>query len=94
LKFSSTSFRRKARCPEEEATQTGKIPALISRFNSTVENLGLEEREAKEAGFKKIKAVRDGLLHYGKDVEDSSLPIEETQNMVRAFLETLSVPLK
>jgi hypothetical protein len=54
-----------------------------------VENLGLEEREAKEAGFKKIKAVREGLLRYGKDVEDSSLPIEETQNMVRAFLEKI-----
>jgi hypothetical protein len=84
-KFSS----EKPKCPEEEATQTGKIPALISRFNSAAENLGLEEREAKEAGFKKIKAVRDGLLHYGKDVEDSSLPIEETQNMVRAFLEKI-----
>ena len=69
--------------------QTEKIPALISRFNSAAENLGLEEREAKEAGFKKIKAVRDGLLHYGKEVEDSSLPIDETQNMVRAFLEKI-----
>jgi hypothetical protein len=84
-KFSS----KKPRCPEEEATQTVKIPALISRFNSAAENLGLEEREAKEAGFKKIKAVRDGLLHYGKDVDDSFLPIEETQNLVRAFLEKI-----
>jgi hypothetical protein len=39
-KFSS----KKPRCPEEEATQTEKIPALISRFNSAAENLGLEER--------------------------------------------------
>ena len=69
--------------------QTEKIPALISRFNSAAQNLGLEGREAKEAGFKKIKAVSDGLLHYGKEVEDSSLPIDETQNMVRAFLEKI-----
>jgi hypothetical protein len=69
--------------------QTEKIPALISRFNSAAENLGLEERKAKEAGFKNIKAVRDWLLHYGKEVEDSSLPIDETQNMVRAFLEKI-----
>ena len=36
-----------------------------------------------------IKAVRDRLLHYGKEVEDSSLPIDKTQNMVRAFLEKI-----
>jgi hypothetical protein len=38
-KFSS----KKTGCPEEEAMQTEKIPALISRFNSAAENLSLEE---------------------------------------------------
>lgn len=71
---------------EKKAPEREKIPFLVARFNSAAENLLLEERETKEASFKKVKKVRDDLIH-GKDVEESSLPIEETHNLVRAFLE-------
>jgi hypothetical protein len=73
----------------KEATQAEKIPVLVHRFNSATENFALEERAAKEARFKKIKDVRDKLLHHGEDVEESSFPIEETQNLVRSFLEKI-----
>jgi hypothetical protein len=50
---------------------------------------GVENPAAKAVSFKKIKAVREEIFHQGKDVDDSFLPIEETQNLVRAFLEKI-----
>jgi hypothetical protein len=66
-----------------------KVPALINWFNSLSNELGLENPAAKAASFKKIKDVREDVFHQGKDIDDSAFPIEETQNLVRAFLERI-----
>lgn len=63
------------------------MPALINWFDSLCSELGVENRAAKAATFKKIKDVREEVFHQGKDIDDSAFPIEETQNLVRAFLE-------
>jgi hypothetical protein len=82
-KFSSKS----PEFSEGKAPAAEKIPFLVARFNSAAENFDLEEREAKQGGLKKIKAIRDKLIHYGEDVPESSFLIEETHNLIRAFLE-------
>jgi hypothetical protein len=71
---------------DEERCTSPKLPALVSRFNSAAKNFGLEDPEAREIAFKKIKEIRENLVH-GNDVNESSFPIEETQALVRAFLE-------
>ena len=53
------------------------------------EELGVEDQAAKAASFKRIKDVREEVFHYGEDVEDSAFPVEDTQNLVRAFLEKI-----
>jgi hypothetical protein len=75
--------------PDEEGAQTRKVPALVNWFNSLCEELGVENHGAKAATFKKIKTVREQVFHYGEDMDDSSFPIEETQNLVRTFLEKI-----
>lgn len=70
-------------------TSTAKEPALVFRFNSAAKNLGVDDSDKKEATFKKVKKSRDELLH-GEDVDERVFPIEETQALVRAFLEKIS----
>jgi hypothetical protein len=82
-------FSSKDPIPPDKRAQTRKEPALVNWFNSVCEQLGVENPAAKAVSFKKIKAVREEIFHQGKDVDDSFLPIEETQNLVRAFLEKI-----
>ena len=84
---SKFSTQPSAPLSEEKCTSL-KLPALVFRFNSAARNLGLDDPAEKEIGFVKIKRVRDDLV-YGKDVDDSSFPIEETQALVRAFLKKI-----
>jgi hypothetical protein len=72
----------------EEKPTSLKLPALVFRFNSAARNLGLDDPAEKEIAFINIKRVRDDFVH-GKNVDDSSFPIEETQALVRAFLEKI-----
>ncbi len=60
-KFSSKPSKLAA----EEATESRKVP--VYRFNSAGDNVGLEDREAREISFKKIKAIRDKLIHRAED---------------------------
>ena len=73
--------------PDEKPTSL-KLPVLVFRFNSAARNLGLDDPAEKEIAFINIKRVRDDFVH-GKNVDDSSFPIEGTQALVRAFLEKI-----
>jgi hypothetical protein len=73
--------------PDDKRRET---PPLINWFNSLSIELGLENPTEKAASFKKIKEVREQVFHTGKDIEDSAFPIEETQNLLRAFLEKVA----
>jgi hypothetical protein len=66
-----------------------KEPALVFRFNSAAKNLAVDDPDKKEATFKKVKKSRDELLH-GEEIDERVFPIEETQALVRAFLEKIS----
>jgi hypothetical protein len=70
----------------EESTTCKRDPFLVFQFQSAAKNLELEDPEVREVSFKKIKNIRDDLIH-GKKVDESSFPIEETQALIRAFLE-------
>jgi hypothetical protein len=78
-------------CSKQPAipSQAQKEPVLVFRFNSAAKNLGVNDPDKKEAIFKKVKKSRDDLLH-GKEVDERLFPIEETQALVRAFLENIS----
>jgi hypothetical protein len=78
-------FSMKEPMPLEDERR--KVPALVNWFNSLSNELGLENPAAKAASFEKVKTVREEVFHLGKDMDDSAFPIEETQNLVRAFLE-------
>jgi hypothetical protein len=80
-------FSTKVPLPPDDEKR--KVPALINWFNSLCEELGLENQAAKASTFEKVKTVREQVFHYGEDMDDSSFPIEDTQNLVRAFLEKI-----
>jgi hypothetical protein len=71
---------------DEEKTTSEPEGFLVFQFNSAVKNLRLDNPAARERDFKRIKKVREKLVH-GKEVDEASLPVEETQALVRAFLE-------
>jgi hypothetical protein len=66
-----------------------KVPALVNWFNSLCEELGVENQAAQASTFEKVKTVREQVFHQGKDMDDSAFPIEDTQNLLRAFLEKI-----
>ena len=84
--FANKFATQPSELPIVTKTASDKPPVLVFRFNSAAKNFGLADLAEKEVVFKKIKSVRDHLVH-GNEVEESSFPIEETQALVRAFLE-------
>ncbi len=80
-------FSTKVPMPPDDERR--KVPALINWFNSLCEELGVENQAAKASTFEKVKTIREQVFHYGEDMDDSAFPIEDTQNLVRAFLEKI-----
>lgn len=72
--------------PDDERRKT---PALKNWFNLLCQELGVEDQTAKASTFEKVKDVREQVFHYGKDMDESAFPIEDTQNLLRAFLEKI-----